>query len=616
MSSETRPHAQPAEEVQQILAWLDEKPSLSRHVDAARRLDAVNQREPDLFTGIAALFVRNFTIEPIQPLLNVAAHRAGYHVEVAYSGYDPAADDGLPGLLADEPNVVLLALRLEELAPVLTSDFLGITDGTAAEVAEASVDQVVSLARRIRSGSRAPILVHNFVPPQSLAAGIADSQDPRGQLNLVRRMNVRLAESILDIDGAYIVDVDLILAQLGLQHAYDDRGGRMSDAPFSQAALRALAEAEVRHIQALRGPAVKCLVVDCDNTLWGGVVGEDGIAGLTLGETGAGRKYRDLQQSLLDLRRRGVVLAIASKNEADDVLEVLRTHPDCVLRETDFAAMRVNWDDKAENISSIADELNLSLEHMVFIDDNPVECEWVQSRLPRLRVVQWPPATGEAGSIRDLALFDSLVVTDEDRTRTEMYRSEGQRRAVREEMTSIDDYLRSLEMVAVVGTAGPEHLPRLAQLTQRTNQFNLTTRRYDIPALQEVLDDSKARLVWLELRDRFGANGMVGCGIIRRQDNTAVIDTLLLSCRVIGRGAEAILVHRLATLARDMGASDLIGEYVPSNRNAQVAELYGRLGFDGAPASGETRSWRWVLDNGLPSYPNWFKTVELVGGGE
>ena len=456
--------------------------------------------------------------------------------------------------------------------------------------------------------------MHNFVSPLSTAAGLADSQDPRGQLNLVRRMNVRLAESLLHVDGAHVVDVDHIFGLLGLHHCYDDRGERVSDAPLTLPALRAVADAHVRHIQALRGPAVKCVVVDCDNTLWGGVIGEDGISGLILGETGAGRKYRDFQQNLLDLRRRGVVLAVCSKNEAPDVLEVLRTHHDCVLREADFAAMRINWGDKAENISSIATELNLSLEHLVFIDDNPIECEWVKARLPAVRVLQWPPAAGGGTTLRDLPLFDSLVVTDEDRSRTEMYRAEVKRRAASQDASSIDEYLRTLEMVAIVGSPQPEHLPRLAQLTQRTNQFNLTTRRYDVTALQETLRDPGTGMVWLELRDRFGANGIVGCGIVRRRGHIAYIDTLLLSCRVIGRGAEAVIVNRLATLARDMGVAELVGEYIRSDRNAQVADLYARLGFEAQDTGAEGQFWSWALAGSVPSYPDWFQVVDEGGG--
>jgi FkbH-like protein len=220
----------------------------------------------------------------------------------------------------------------------------------------------------------------------------------------------------------------------------------------------------------------------------------------------------------------------------------------------------------------------------------------VKNRLPEVRVLQWP-ADLAGGGLDDLGLFDTLRLTDEDRRRTELYQAESQRRAARDEATSIDDYLGSLEMVAVVGLARPDRLPRLAQLTQRTNQFNLTTRRYDLAALEQMMQAPDTRLIWLELSDRFGKYGMVGCGIVCREEDGARIDTLLMSCRIIGRGAEAVLLNRLGILAREMGATSLVGEYIPTARNAQVADFYTRMGFTGPDDDG---MWRWDLSDGPP----------------
>ena len=241
-----------------------------------------------------------------------------------------------------------------------------------------------ALLMRIRAQSQAAIVVHNFALPLAPAAGLADSQDPWGQLSIVRRLNLELVELVRNLGGAHLLDIDHLFSRIGHEHCRDERGARTSDSPLSQSALRLLAEAQIRHLRALSGPAIKCVVVDCDNTLWGGVVGEDGIDGLDLGPTGTGRRHYDLQRRLLDLRRRGLVLAISSKNEEEDVLGVLQTHPDCLLSESDFAAIRVNWEDKASAIEAIAEELNLGLAHVAFIDDNPVECDWVRARLPEV----------------------------------------------------------------------------------------------------------------------------------------------------------------------------------------------------------------------------------------
>jgi FkbH-like protein len=557
------------------------------------------------------LIVRNFTIEPIEPLLRVAGYRAGLRLEVAYSGYDPGSEIRIAG--AGRPDVALVALRLEELAPTLSADFLELPREAAAELAADALEHVLSLARSAKAQWGCPVLVHNFVVPLSLAAGLSDSQDPEGQANTVRRMNLMLTERLRQLDGAYVLDVDHLFARLGLRQAADARGARVSGAPLSVPALRVLAEAQVRHINALRGPAAKCVVVDCDNTMWGGVVGEDGISGLVLGDSGEGRMHRDLQQSLLDLRRRGVVLAICSHNDEADVVEVLRTHPDCLLGEDDFATMRINWENKAANIVSIAEELNLGLEHIVFIDDDRFEREWIRNRLPEVHVVVWPDDIGQYRGLDDLGLFDSLVLTDEDRARTELYRAEAGRRTAREEVATVEDYLHSLDIVATLGRTRSQHLSRVAQLTQRTNQFNLTTRRYDVGALEEILDEPGSEVIWLDLRDRFGGHGIVGCAILRWRGASAVIDTLLLSCRVIGRGAEAALVHAVAKLARDRGGDELVGEYVPSKRNAHVADLYTRLGFAGPDARDGVMTWRWASQRALPSLPEWLHVIDQDG---
>ena len=596
--------------IAETLRWLAEKPTVSRHVQAVRQLDGVYREQPALFTPLSMHVLRNFTLEPIEPLLKIAAYTRGTHLSVSYSGYDPLATLDTDNAFEAGPDAVVVALRLEEFAPSLVRNLLDTPRDAVLELANDVVETVASFVNRVHTRTGASIFVHNFETPIAPVGGLADSQDPRGQVNLVRRMNVSLAEALASVDGAYVLDIDGIFSIVGRHSCYDAGGERMSSAPYSRAGLSELAEAYVRHLRALRGPEVKCVVVDCDQTLWGGIVGEDGSEGLSMGSDPGGRIYREFQGQLLNLRNRGLILAICSKNNAADVLDVLHTHPDCLVREGDFAAMRINWDEKDANIVSIAKELNLDPAYMLFVDDSPVECDRVRLRLPATRVLQWTPDGDFVRRFAQQPLFDSLVVTNEDRQRTELYRSDAQRRAAREDAISADDYLRSLNMVATVGRPTDDHVGRLAQLTQRTNQFNLTTRRYDAATLHRLARDPDVAIVYLELRDRFGPSGIVGCGIVRRREDSAAIDTLLVSCRVIGRGVEAIMVNRMAVLAREMGAAELIGEYIPTQKNAQVAGLYKQLGFAPADTGEPGQYWRWALRDGLPSYQDWFEIVD------
>lgn len=597
----------------EVLAWLAQKPTTARAGQAVGKLEALVSAAALTVRPVRLAYVRNFTVEPIETWLKLDGFRSGLQILPSYSGYDPQVGPELTEQV-DGADVVVVALRLEDLSSTLTADFLVTDRAQVTGLASAAVDRVLSIVDAVRAGTRAPVLVHNFVPPTSPAAGIADTQDPDGQLNLVRAANVDLAAAIAERDGVSVLDVGQVFAVAGLRACYDSRGDRMSGAPLSRVALAALSEALVRHIDALRGPLVKCVVVDCDDTLWGGVVGEDGISGIVLDHIGPGRRFRDFQLQLRDLRQRGVALAIASRNEEKDVLDVLRTHPECVLSEDDFAAMRINWDDKADSVAGIADELNVSLAQVAFIDDDPVNCDRISSALPDVRVLAWPSGLADGDRLDDLGWFDSLVITDEDRRRTSMYRAEAGRREARAATTSPEEYLRSLDLVATVGDARPEHYARLAQLTQRTNQFNLTTRRYEVGTIQALADDPDACVLWLDLDDRFGKYGVVGLAIVKVEGHTATIDTFLMSCRVLGRHAECALASVLATRARALGASVLVGEYLASERNQQVADLYDRLGFSRLESAADVQRWQWSLDAGDLARPDWVHIIDIGVG--
>ncbi|WP_297830212.1 HAD family hydrolase [uncultured Rikenella sp.] len=326
----------------------------------------------------------------------------------------------------------------------------------------------------------------------------------------------------------------------------------------------------------------KCLVLDLDNTLWGGVLGEDGIAGVRIGGDYPGNAYLLFQQSILELAQSGVILTICSKNNIEDVRAMWEAHPSNLIRENHLAAMRINWQDKATNIQELAVELNIGLDSIVFIDDNPTERELVRGTLPEVTVPDFPahpyllPAF-----IQDVAekYFTVYSLTEEDRNKTEQYRIKAQREQEKALFQDFDDYLKNLQIQLSIAEVTPLTLERAAQMTQKTNQFNLTTRRYTVADLESFLS-SGAKIFTLNVRDKFGDNGITGLMIVTFDTlQHATIDTLLMSCRVLGKGIETAFVNHILSGLFARGIREITATYIPTAKNSQVADFYARTGF-------------------------------------
>jgi len=327
----------------------------------------------------------------------------------------------------------------------------------------------------------------------------------------------------------------------------------------------------------------KCLVLDLDNTLWGGILGEDGVDGIKLGGDYPGKAYTYWQQSLLQLEQSGVILAICSKNNEADVLEVWEHNPHMVLRRDHFSAVRINWNDKATNFKELAQELNIGLDSMVFIDDNPTERELIKQLLPEVEVPDFPDKPYQLMSFfKDVVekYFRIYSVTDEDRNKTEQYRANALRRSEQARFVDMESYLYSLGMELDVLPADEHNLPRIAQMTQKTNQFNLTTRRYTEADVQQYLDKGW-RVFCLSVRDRFGDNGITGTIFMEPVDDFTVnIDTFLLSCRILGKGIEEAFIKTIFNLMRLDGFRKITATYLPTAKNSQTADFYGRMGME------------------------------------
>ena len=364
---------------------------------------------------------------------------------------------------------------------------------------------------------------------------------------------------------------------------------------------------EMRKTQ-ISGQRKKCLILDLDNTLWGGVLGEDGIEGIKIGGDYPGNAFLYFQEGIIELGRRGIILAVCSKNNEADVIEVWRKNPFIKLTDRHIAAYRINWDNKADNIRAIAKELNIGLDSMVFVDDNPTERELIRQQLPMVAVPEFPKRPyGLMNLFQELVdnYFRAYELTSEDLAKTEQYKANAQRSAAQHQFADLNDFIRSLEIEIDIISADKFNISRIAQMTQKTNQFNLTTHRYteaDIATFVERGD----MIYCISVRDKFGDNGITGAIIINREGNKAIIDTLLLSCRILGKGIETAFVKTILNVIHSKGIASIEAKYIPTAKNGQVSDFYDKIGFALIDESEGTKSYFLLMNRPL-AIDNYYK---------
>jgi FkbH-like protein len=494
-----------------------------------------------------------------------------------FGSFRQAVLDEQSALHAFAPQVVIIATHWRD------AGLAGSSTDPASEVARV-VGELQRLWAVLVERHGCLVIQHSFDLPTYDAYGPLSSTLPGGRVRVLRAIN----EAILRVapPSVAVLDTELVRAQVGGETWTDwPRWHAIRQHP-GPAALPALVEAQVALVRAAQGLGRKVLVLDLDNVMWGGIIGEDGLDGIEVGAPSAtGEAHRELQLWARELRDRGIVLAVCSKNDLADARLPFEKHEGMVLAVDDFAAFKANWTDKATNLREIHEALNLGLESFVFVDDNPVERALIRRELPMVAVPELPadPA-GYVQAIEAAGYFAALRLSDEDRARAESYRVEAQRQALQATATSLDAYLASLGMVAARGAFDEASLGRIAQLVGKTNQFNLTSRRHSEEALRRMATSPAYWTHWFRLKDRFGDYGLIGAMVATAaREDVWEIDTWLMSCRVIGRQMEDFMLEAVTEAARARGARVLIGLRVPTPKNGLVAELYLRLGFDALP---------------------------------
>lgn len=448
-------------------------------------------------------------------------------------------------------------------------------------LAEQQLGLIHNIAASIKDDLNAKIIYYNYTEIDDSVFGSYANKTPGSFLFQTRELNYGLMLLAVNNPGFYVCDISSIQNQLGKATLFQPSVYINTEMVLSIDILPYVAACTIELIGALYGRIKKCLVFDLDNTIWGGVIGDDGLENIQIGALGIGKAFTEFQYWLKKLKNRGIILAVCSKNTGAVVMEVFETHPDMVLRAEDIAVFVVNWENKADNLRHIQSTLNISFDSMVFLDDSPFERNLVRENIPGITVPELPADPAEyLEYLYSLNLFEAASFSEEDAERTKRYQAASKRETEQQGFLNERDFLKSLGMVSLVEPFNKFNIPRIAQLTQRSNQFNLRTVRYTDAELEKLVASPDVFTFSFTLEDRFGDNGLI-CAVILKKKNEEVlfVDTWLMSCRVLKRGMEKFVLNTLVNFAAKSGFKHLEGEYLPTLKNGIVEDHYKDLGF-------------------------------------
>ncbi len=541
---------------------------LDRIVQRYKRERGVPAGMPSVRLGVLS----SSTISHLLPGIRMGALRRGLLVEIyegPYGMYRQELADASSGLHEFRPDVVCFALDAQHLT------------GAANVSADETLDDVRHLWHEAQTKLGCVVIQQTVLPRLLPLMGNNEDRLAQSPAAMIRRINSGLRE-IAALEGVYLLSVDTWAAEDGISQWHDAGLWYTSKQEIHPRASNIYGDQFGRLLGALRGRSSKCLVLDLDNTVWGGVIGDDGVEGIVLGQgTAAGEAHLALQQYALQLSRRGVILAVCSKNDEANAFAGFDQHPEMALKRSDIACFLANWQDKASNLREIAERLNIGLDSLVFVDDNPAERALIRRELPMVAVPELPEDPSEyVACVARAGYFEALDITAEDRERAAQYRANAERETLRRSVTDMDSFLDALRMELTWSSFDQASLKRVVQLINKTNQFNLTTRRYTEADVLSMMRDEDVLTLQLRLVDVYGDNGMIGLVIGRKSSQGALlVDTWLMSCRVLGRQVEEATLNIVAEQAVEMGCTSILGEYRPSAKNGMVRQHYAKLGF-------------------------------------
>ena len=540
------------------------------------------------------------TVDDIKNILEIFLLHAGIKPTFYQSEYNKFYEDAVFGnaeLDNFQPDVIIIFTSFVNLnnLPDITDNADSVQEKLIAEY-----NRYLQIWESLTKKFSAVIIQNNFDLPFSAALGNFDAAATYGTIPFVEELNRLFANYAQSHGNFFIHDLHGLSARIGLEKWHNRFQYHAYKFAMNYEVMPKVALNLSKIIRAVFGKNKKCLVLDLDNTLWGGVIGDDGLENLQIGhETPAAEAFTEFQKYVLKLKRRGVILAVCSKND-EDVAKSGFTHPDSVLKFEDFAAFYANWQPKNENIAAIAAELNIGIDSLVFIDDNPAERQIVRDTLPEVAVPEVDAADifSYIHAIEGAGYFEPLTISDDDLKRNDTYRENKQRQNLAASVSNYDDFLISLNMHAEIDSFKPIYFDRIAQLTNKTNQFNLTTRRFTRAEIEQIAADSRYITLYGRLEDKFGDNGLISVIIGEKRNDEVHVNLWLMSCRVLKRGMEFAMLDELVKRCGD--CKKIIGYYFPTKKNKMVENFYSDFGFTLIEKNSSGTTWELPIENYVP----------------
>ena len=552
--------------------------TLSEYISLSKNIEDVNFDKK-----LKVAILSSFTLNGLSEILHVKCSELGirYQSYVAgYNQYNQELLDTESQYYKFSPDVTFLLIDIRNFLGENFHFPYDMSDDQRKSLVNEKINHLENIIKNFEKNLNTKLIIANFNIPSYSPNGIIETKSNFGFHEMIEEINKSLRDISKKQNSVYVYDFNQFISKHGEKNVFDYRQFHLGDIQIALNFLPYFAYDLMGYIKPISGTNRKCIVLDLDNTLWGGIVGEDGFDGIELGHSANGKAFVDFQKELLSMWNQGIILAINSKNNLDDAMKVIKEHPNMILKEKNFASVKINWNDKAQNLKQISDEINIGLNSIVFFDDDKLNRERIKQEFPEVLTIELPDDPSQFLPIlKDLNDFNVLQRTKEDVERGQMYAQQRERNEFEKSVSNLDDFLDQLDIQVKMKKSNEFLIPRISQLTLKTNQFNLTTKRYQEEEIRNFTNNGDFIVGCAQVIDKFGDNGITGVYIINKQDKLWNIDTFLLSCRIMGRGVENGILSQILIDAKKNGVEEIHANFIPTQKNKPAENFLPDFGF-------------------------------------